>query len=175
MESLFSSAVHVDASPVQVFDYLAAVERHTEWSGSVQFGLDYVEVVTPGPIAVGTRFRSTGRNATGKPNQDLSEIAVLYRPARVGWDTTFRLGPARARFSHRYYLAAEEGGTRLTYLIEKAESLNLVGSLFLFILRTFKRREGEQVALNGLNAFKLAAEREARQVGQPAEQSNPTQ
>jgi hypothetical protein len=161
MAALYKTAVEVAAPATHVFDYLAAVDRHVEWSGSVEFGLESMEVLDSGPVRVGTRFRSSGRNATGKPNHDLSEIVVFERPGRIGWDTTFRLGLARARFGHRYELAASPGGATLSYALASATPLNLPGWLLLLYLKHVVGKKGEAVVLSGLEAFKQACERQA--------------
>src|SRR4051812_18327458 len=153
----FEIATHVNATPETVFDYLADIQRHPEWSGAVEFGLQEMQVVTPGPVRVGTRFRSVGRNATGTDNRDVSEIIVLDPPSRIGWDTSFELNGARAIFSHRYLLTAEGSGTKLTYAIERATPLNLKGRLLLLFLAYFKRKEAEGVVCSGLASFRGAA------------------
>lgn len=65
--------VHADADAV--FSYLAQIDRHVE-----RYGLEQMEMLTPGPVGLGTRWQSTGRNVTGRSNQDVSEITEFEPP-----------------------------------------------------------------------------------------------
>jgi uncharacterized protein YndB with AHSA1/START domain len=135
MAPLYSTSVRVEAPPHRVFAHLADINSHPRWSGEAEFGLQSLELLTPGPVQLGTRFRSVGRNASGTPNHDLSEVTAFDPPRRIGWDTRIRLGPARALFAHRYDLVDEEGATRLTYSLERADALSPAGWVFLFLLK----------------------------------------
>jgi uncharacterized protein YndB with AHSA1/START domain len=156
---LYSTSVRVEAPPQRVFAHLADVNSHPRWSGEAEFGLQSLELLTPGPVQLGTRFRSVGRNASGTPNHDLSEVTAFDPPRRIGWDTRIRLGPARALFAHRYDLVDEEGATRLTYSLERADALSPAGWVFLFFLKHVAGKKGEAVVTSGLRAFTRYAER----------------
>src|SRR5207249_277252 len=103
------------AAPVpSVFAYLTNVTKHSEWSGSVEHGLAEIEVLTPGPIKLGSRWRSAGRNYTNNLNRDESEVTEFEEGRRFGFVTRFELNGAKVAFHHRYDFTAEGGGTRLT-------------------------------------------------------------
>lgn len=151
----------LSAPPNLVFDYIVDVKRHIEWSGAVELGLHRIEVLTNGPVGPGTRWQSDGRNFTGELNHDESTVTAFDPPHRFGFDTQFALKGAKLTFSHRYDLAAENGGTRLVYSLVKAKPRNLIGALFILYVATVKRATAKRVVSNGFEALKAAVERMA--------------
>ena len=114
---------------------------------------DQLEMLTPGTVRLGTRWRSVGRNATGRPNQDESEITEFERPRRLAWVTQFRLGAARAKFTGLYILTPTPERT----LVSATSSVwpqNLPGLLLLAYLGITRPRLGKELVSGGLRRFK---------------------
>ena len=148
----------VHADPDAVFSYLAQIERHVEWSGQERYGLEQIEMLTPGAVGLGTRWRSVGRNATGRPNQDESEITEFEPPRRLAWVTQFRLAAARSKFTGLYILTPAPEGT-LVSATSSAWPQNLPGLLLLAYLGITRPRLGKELVSGGLRRFKEAVER----------------
>ena len=148
----------VHADPDAVFSYLAQIERHVEWSGQERYGLEQIEMLTPGAVGLGTRWRSVGRNATGRPNQDESEITEFEPPRRLAWVTQFRLAAARSKFTGLYILTPAPEGT-LVSATSSAWPQNLPGLLLLAYLGITRPRLGKELVSEGLRRFKEAVER----------------
>jgi uncharacterized protein YndB with AHSA1/START domain len=149
----------IQASPAIIFTYLADVSRHLEWSGSVEHGLDQIEVLTPGPVGMGTRWRSAGRNYTGQLNRDESTVTEFEPPRRFGFVTRFELNGAKMTFHHRYDLTSQNGGTRVVYSMVSIKPRNLNALLLLLSLTTTKRTTAKRVIGSGVEALKLSIER----------------
>ena len=152
--------VHAEADAV--FSYLAQIDRHVEWSGQERYGLDQIEMLTPGPVALGTRWQSVGRNVTGRSNQDESEITEFEPPRRLAFVTRFSLGPARAQFTNLYVLTPVPEGTLVCHT-KTVWPRNLRGLFFLAYLRITKPRLGKELVSGGLRRFKEAMEGGATQ------------
>ena len=154
----------VNADPDAVFSYLAQIGRHVEWSGQERYGLEEIEMLTPGPVALGTRWRSAGRNVTGRSNQDESEITEFESPRRLAFVTRFSLGPARARFTNLYVLTPTGAGTLLSHT-KNVLPRNFRGLLLLAYLGITRPRLGKELVSGGLRRFKEAMEAGATQGG----------
>jgi uncharacterized protein YndB with AHSA1/START domain len=143
----------VKAPPAAVFNYIADVKRHVEWSGSVDLGLDRIEVLTDGPIGKGTRFRSAGRNITSNLNRDESEVTEFEPGRRFGFETNFELNGAKATFTHRYEVSPEKDGTRLVYTMVGAKPHNAKALLLMAVLLTIQRPTAKKVTRSGFDAL----------------------
>ncbi len=75
-------SIDIAVSPVQVFDYLANFARHGEWSMSV----NALEQITPGPIGVGTEFKS--HETLPIEFDSFARITALDAPTRIAWEST---------------------------------------------------------------------------------------
>jgi hypothetical protein len=157
--ALETRVVVILARPEVVFAYLADVSRHLEWSGSVEHGLDQIEVLTPAPVGVGTRWRSTGRNYTGQLNRDESTVTEFEPPHRFGFVTRFELKGARVSFHHRYGLTGQNGSTRLVYSMVSIRPHNVKALFLLLTLITAKHTAAKRVIDSGLEALKASVER----------------
>jgi hypothetical protein len=126
------TSVTSGASPEVVYDTIADLRNHLDWSGerasSETFKL--LELEAPaGPAAVGTTFSSSG-SADNGTFHDRSVVTEASRPGRFVIETDAHLdrrrgGPWDARFSHRYVIAPEGDGSRITY-IETVERVSYV-------------------------------------------------
>jgi hypothetical protein len=66
--------VNISARPEDVFTYVADLTKHSEWSDGL-----HVESVGGGPVAVGSEYRSTGKQL-GKEVENSVRI-TLYEPS----------------------------------------------------------------------------------------------
>jgi len=64
--------VVINAAPEKVFAYVSDLTRHPEWSG----GKLRIESLTPGPVAVGSQYKSYGEVAVEKNRPN--ELAVTH-------------------------------------------------------------------------------------------------
>ncbi len=120
------------ASPEVVYDVIADLRNHLEWSGerasSETFKLLSLDA-PEGPATVGTTFTSTGSG--GKDTfHDRSVVTEATRPHRFVIETHARMErkraePWEAHFSHRYDIQPEGDGSRIVYT-ETVERVNYV-------------------------------------------------
>lgn len=75
-------SIDIAAPPERVFRYLADFARHGEWSMSVTT----LEQITPGPVGVGTEFKST--ETLPQKFVSFARITALDAPALVAWEST---------------------------------------------------------------------------------------
>jgi hypothetical protein len=135
--------IHVEAtsgaSAEVVYDLLADVRSHLEWGGAMQpkktfrlLSLDAPE----GSASVGTEFRSTGTDATGR-FADSSIVTEASRPGMFEFVTEARLTTKKGdvvewTIVHRYELSALEAGCRVAYTQRIVRVSALPGSLAAF-------------------------------------------
>lgn len=81
---MWENAVSIDiaAPPEKVFNYLSDFARHGEWSMSVTT----LEQLTPGPVGVGTEFKSS--ETLPLEFVSFAKITALDSPTRVAWEST---------------------------------------------------------------------------------------
>jgi Polyketide cyclase / dehydrase and lipid transport len=110
------------AAPEVVFDVIADLRNHLDWSGerasSDTFKLLSIDA-PEGTAAVGTSFTSSGAADNGTFH-DRSEVTVATRPSAFVIETDAHLDRTRGRpwdahFVHRYDIVPEGGGSRITY------------------------------------------------------------
>ena len=120
------------AKPDVVYDVVSDLRAHIVWSGEraedPAFKLLSLEA-PDGRAVVGTTFTSTGANFNGTFN-DRSVVSEASPPNRFVIDTDARLDRKRGRpwevhFEHRYDIAPEGTGSRITYT-ETISRLNYV-------------------------------------------------
>ena len=126
------TAVTSSAPPDVVYDVIADLRNHLDWSGEraddEKFKLLSLEA-PDGTATVGTSFTSSGAAENGTFH-DVSEVAVATRPSAFVIETDshldrFRGRPWDAHFVHRYDIASEGPGSRITYT-ETIERVNYV-------------------------------------------------
>lgn len=118
------------ARPEDVYDVLADLETHLDWGGARQ-SRDYRLVsleASRGPATVGTTFTSTGTiPMSARRWEDRSTVSVADRPRTFEFTTEGKAGerhPMTVRFSHRYEMSPEAGGSRVTYSLRQLEINN---------------------------------------------------
>ena len=89
MPGRFEKSIRIDAAPKDVFAYVSDLRRHPEWATNPL----EVTVMTDGPIAVGTEFRSAGK--LGGTHVDAGRIVELEPPRRLVFETTGFAGTVR--------------------------------------------------------------------------------
>lgn len=154
------------APPQTVYETIADLRNHLDWSGertsSETFKLLSMEA-PEGAATVGTSFSSSG-SADNGTFSDRSVVTVASSPAMFVIETDAHLDRKRgkpwdAHFSHRYDVAPEGEGSRITYT-ETIERVNyvpywlhpLLGPLFKVYVN---RADRKQLA----NLARLAEER----------------
>ncbi|HZQ08772.1 MAG TPA: SRPBCC family protein [Anaerolineae bacterium] len=103
---MWSNKVSIDiaAAPEKVFRYLADFARHGEWSMSVTT----LEQITPGPIGVGTEFKSS--ETLPQEFVSFAKITALDAPRRVAWESTDH---QVFRTNWEFEISPNAGGTHL--------------------------------------------------------------
>jgi uncharacterized protein YndB with AHSA1/START domain len=99
----------IRVAPDRAFAYLSDLTRHREWAIN---SLD-VQQVTEGPVRVGSRFRSLGRQF-GQAVEDEVVITAFEPNQRFEFESSGRGGA----FRHAFLFEGAEGGTRLTKVME---------------------------------------------------------
>ena len=160
-------AVTSTAPPETVFATVVDLRAHLEWSGEraedATFKLLAIEQTSPGEVAEGTTFESSGANFNGTFH-DRSVVAELSPPNVVVIETDARLDrdhgtPWEVHFTHRYDIAPDGAGSRITYT-ETISRLNYVPYWLKAPVRPITRRainSGDTKQLRNLAA--LAEER----------------
>jgi hypothetical protein len=115
------------AGPEAVYDLLADLRTHLDWGGTRQrrdFRLLTLHA-PPGPAGVGATFSSTGTIPMSVRHwEDRSTVTAADRARVFEFITDASNGGARgmrARYRHRYELAPEASGSRVTYTITQLE------------------------------------------------------
>ena len=116
------TSVTSSAPPDVVYDVIADLRNHLDWSGdrasSDTFKLLSIDA-PEGTASVGTAFSSSGAADNGTFH-DRSEVTVASRPTAFVIETDAHLDRTRgkpwdAHFVHRYDIAPEGPGSRITY------------------------------------------------------------
>jgi hypothetical protein len=120
------------AAPATVYDTIADLRNHLEWSGARAKDDSFKLLdlnAPPGRAVVGTTFSSTGANYNGTFHYR-STATEATRPTTGVIETEAHLDRRRGRpwdahFIHRYDIAPEGTGSRITYS-ETIERVNYV-------------------------------------------------
>jgi Polyketide cyclase / dehydrase and lipid transport len=116
------TSVTSSASPDVVYDVIADLRNHLDWSGdrasSDTFKLLSIDA-PEGTAAIGTAFSSSGAADNGTFH-DRSEVTVASRPTAFVIETDAHLDRTRgkpwdAHFVHRYDIEPVGSGSRITY------------------------------------------------------------
>ncbi|MGH7876582.1 MAG: SRPBCC family protein, partial [Candidatus Dormibacteraceae bacterium] len=108
------------AAPEAVYDVLADLRTHLDWSGSRQFGMfRLLALEAPaGAAQVGTVFHTSGTiPMSARQWSDRSTVTVADRPRTFEFVTEATAGDngMTARNEHRYEIRAAGSGSRITY------------------------------------------------------------
>ena len=172
--SRFETSVTVScgAPPQVVYDTVADLRAHLEWSGTRASDEDFrlLQLDAPeGTAAVGTAFTSTGANFNGTFH-DRSVVSEATPPSGFAIETQSRLErrrgkPWQVRFLHRYDIRSDGSGSTITYT-DTAYDMNYVPYWLRLWMRPITRaaiRKGDTKQLE--NLARLAEERAAGDAG----------
>jgi hypothetical protein len=127
------------ADPEAVYDTLADLSSHLDWSGARQSS-DFRLLTLDAPAGtahVRTAFSSTGTiPMSAKHWEDRSTVTAADRPGLFEYVTEAKAGPMRARYLHRYEIAREASGSRVTYRLTELEVANPWPRMGWPVLRT---------------------------------------
>jgi hypothetical protein len=161
-----SVTVSCGAPPQVVYDTVADLRAHLEWSGE-RASDEHFKLLTldaPGGTArVGTEFTSTGANFNGTFH-DRSVVTEADPPSGYAIETHARLDRRRGktwevRFLHRYDIRSEGEGSVIVYT-DTADHMNYVPYWLRFWMRPITRaaiHKGDTKQLE--NLARLAEER----------------
>jgi len=114
----FTNVVHINRTADEVYGYLSDLEHTPEWN----WAITETRKITPGPLAIGTRYRQT--RSVPQPSTEALEITGLEPNQLIEIQGTL------ARFSAQlsYHLRETRGGTELTNTVhlEPQHSLRLI-------------------------------------------------
>jgi uncharacterized membrane protein len=128
-----TASIEIDCPPEQVFDYLSQLDRQGEWQDAVKS----IEVLTPGPTAVGTQARIV-REGPGGDQTITYEITEVDRPR----SSAFKGIDGSIRPMGRYVLTPLDGGARTKYDFEfDFETHGLTGKMFGKVARRGAEKE----------------------------------
>jgi hypothetical protein len=167
--------IHVEersGAPAEaVYDLLADIGSHLEWGGAMQpkqtFRLLSMEA-PEAPASVGTEFRSTGADAMGR-FADTSVVTEAVRPRLFEFVTEARLttkkgGVVEWTIVHRYELASQAEGCRISYAERIVRVNRLPGALAVFGVPGLRRiglRISSSFVRKGIRNLSRQAERRA--------------
>ena len=164
-----SVAVTSMASPHAVYETVADLRAHLEWSGERAsddtFKLLALEA-PDGAARTGTAFTSTGANFNGTFH-DRSIVTEASPPSRFAIETDSRLERKRGRvwevrFLHRYDIVAEGTGSRIAYT-DTTQQMNYVPYWLQPWMRPLTRAAIHKADTKQLeNLARLAEERAGR-------------
>src|SRR5437762_11729759 len=113
--------VAVRRPPQEVFDYLAQLKRHGEWSPK-----PWRVEGDPGPLALGARFTSYGWILGDKDHRNEVEVTEYAAPSRIAWQAMEKEG----RFVSEFVLTPEGQGTRIERTFRFPRPKGFVRALF---------------------------------------------
>ena len=102
----YTYTIHIDRSPDQVWAYMMDFSKAPRWRNMVR----QVEVVTPGPLRVGSEMKITF-DVMGKVRKVISEVWAFEPVRRLGVRNTEQ----NVSGVFEYTLAPENAGTRVTF------------------------------------------------------------
>ena len=167
----FETSVEVrsKAAPQIVYDTVADLSAHLDWSGERASDDDFKLLALEGPdgaAQVGTAFTSVGANFNGTFH-DRSVVTEASPPLRFAIETDSRLDRKRGRqwkvrFRHRYDIRADGEGSRITYT-DIADRMNYVPYWLQPWMRPLSRKAIHKADTKQLgNLARLAEERAER-------------
>ena len=101
--SEFKYRIDIDAKPEEVFAYLSDLTKHSEWNDGLT-----VEKVSDGDVAVGSEYRSTGKQL-GKSVDNTIKVTEIESPRRF----SFTGSDGKLEFLQEFSLSEHDAGTRL--------------------------------------------------------------
>jgi uncharacterized protein YndB with AHSA1/START domain len=128
--ALIETTIDVAKPPAKVFDYLADVTRHGEWSPKA-----YRVEALSGPVAQGTTFTSYGWVPGDGDHRNDVEVTT-FDPPRLLVLTSSEKG---ATFVNTFTLTPSGAGTRVDRVMDMPRPDGVVGMLFPVLVRLVVR------------------------------------
>jgi uncharacterized protein YndB with AHSA1/START domain len=143
--AVFTVAVVIQCPPEKVFAYVADLSRHAEWAADPL----QITALTPGPVNLGSRYRSTAQSHGLTFNSEL-RVTEYLPPERFA----FGGADATGKFSHEFTFQPHPSGTRVTRRIQFTATLAqwLVFLLVLYPVRLPSARRTLKLLKNRLEA-----------------------
>lgn len=123
--------VSVQRPPEEVFAYLIDIDRHGEWSPKAYT----VEPLTDGPLAVGSRYRSSGWLPRDPNHVNEVEITKVDPPSRFGFTAWDRGLP----FTSEFVLTRDDGGTRIDRVMDMPKPSGALGLAYPLLFKAVIR------------------------------------
>jgi uncharacterized protein YndB with AHSA1/START domain len=143
------STVVIRKSPEKVFDYLADITRHGEWSPKAY----KATALTDGPVGVGSKYRSVGWLPGDANHENEVEVTAYERPRRFSF-TAMDRGQA---FKSDFTLTPTDSGTKVERVTVMPKPPGFVGVVFpVFFSLVVK-----PAVQKGMNMFRDKAEAQA--------------
>ncbi len=120
-------SVVINAAPEAVFDYVSDLTRHPEWSG----GKLKIEALTPGPVGVGSAYKSYGEVA-GQQNRP-NELRVIKFESPTLFEFVAK-DPDFGKVVNAFKFTPQKGDT----LMERTLSMNM-NPVMAFVFKLFIR------------------------------------
>lgn len=121
-----TASVHVERPPTEVFDYLADVARHVEWSPKAY----RVEGVAVGhQVTEGKRFTSYGWLPGDKDHRNDVEVTAVQAPSRLVLSSVDQ-GQVTV---NTFMVTADRDGSRVERVMEVQRPGGVVGLVFPLI------------------------------------------
>jgi uncharacterized protein YndB with AHSA1/START domain len=137
--------VEVNRSPQEVFDYLADVTKHAEWSPK-----PYRIEGLSGPVGMGTTFTSFGWIPRDKDHRNDVEVTEWNPPSALTLTSTEK----GEKIVNRFVLTPTGSGTRVERTMDMPKPPGVVGAIFPLFLGAFIKPAVQK----GMNMFKQHAE-----------------
>jgi uncharacterized protein YndB with AHSA1/START domain len=137
-------SVVINASPATVFNYVADLTRHPEWSG----GRLKIEALSSGPVAVGSQYSSHGDVAGQKDRPNQLRVTHYQPPTRFAFVAQ---DPDFGEVPHEFTIKPQAGGS----LLERTVTINLPPArafLFRIFIQPLVGRPMMDKALTALKA-----------------------
>ena len=119
----FKYRIDINAKPEDVFAYISDLAKHTEWNEGLT-----IEKVSEGEVAVGTEYRSTGKQL-GKSIDNTVKVTEIDSPRKF----SFTGSDGKLEFLQELSLSAHNGGTRLDRLTT-AEVNPIMAMMFTILI-----------------------------------------
>ncbi len=131
----FEFSKHIRKSPKEVFEMIANPEHGAKFIDNIKES----KKITPGPIAVGTRFLET-RVVNGKENQAELEVSAYDPPKHFGISTEAE----GIKVEYHFYFTEEDGGTRVKWICELQAS-GLRKMMLPMVAAIMKKEDGDHL------------------------------
>jgi uncharacterized protein YndB with AHSA1/START domain len=116
--------IDVNASPDEVFAYVADVAKHGDWANP-KAGLQ-VEAASEGPTAVGSKFKSSQRFLGKDTGADIT--ITRYEPPRLlAFDALHPGKKGPERYSSTFTFTPSGGGTVVERRIDRDPPMGIMG------------------------------------------------